>query len=193
MAKPGAHDGNRKLLLLHVCCGPCAIHPLERLRAQGFEPHGYFFNPNIHPYAEYLRRQETLAGFAREEGWPVIFAPDYPLEQYFREVAYREGDRCRFCFTQRLRQTARFAVRDRFAAFSTTLLVSPRQKHDLIREAGAAAAAEYGIPFYYEDFRPGFRKAAARSREIGLYRQQYCGCVFSERERHERRSKGERG
>ncbi|MEW6457838.1 MAG: epoxyqueuosine reductase QueH [Bacillota bacterium] len=187
-----AEHGDRKMLL-HVCCGPCAIYPLERLREQGFEPHGYFFNPNIHPYAEYLRRREALAGFARGENWPVIFAPDYPLEQYFREVVYREGDRCRFCFTQRLRQTARVAVRGRFAAFSTTLLVSPFQKHDLVRQAGMAAAAEYGISFHYEDFRPGFRKAVGRSRELGLYRQQYCGCVFSERDRHERRSKGERG
>jgi hypothetical protein len=181
--------GESRKLLLHVCCGPCAIYPLARLREQGWAPHGYFFNPNIHPFGEYLRRRDTLADFARLENWPVIFAGEYPLEDYFRGVVYREGERCRFCYALRLRQAARVAKKGRFDAFSTTLLVSPFQQHELVRESGEAAAAEYGVPFYYEDFRAGFRDGVARSRELGMYRQQYCGCVFSERERFERRTK----
>lgn len=159
------------------------------MREQGFQPHGYYFNPNIHPYSEYLRRRDTLENFARREDWPVIFADEYPLEEYFRRVVYREGERCRFCYALRLRQAARVARRGKFDAFSTTLLVSPFQKHELVREVGEAAAAEYGIPFYYEDFRPGYRGAVARSKELEMYRQQYCGCIFSEKERFMRPKK----
>lgn len=165
---------------------------MTRLKGQGWTAHGYFFNPNIHPYSEYRRRRETLADFAGREDWPVIFASEYPLEEYFRRVAYREGERCRFCYALRLRQAARVAKKGRFDAFSTTLLVSPYQKHDLVREVGEAAAADYGVPFHYEDYRSGFRDGVRRSRELGLYRQQYCGCVFSERERFERREKGKK-
>ncbi len=178
-------------LLLHVCCGPCAVFPLSRLREQGWAPYGYFFNPNIHPYTEYLRRRDTLADYARERDWPVIFAEEYPLEEYFRRVVYREKERCRFCYVLRLRRAARVAKKGQFEAFSTTLLVSPFQKHELVREAGEAAAIEYGIPFYYADFRRGFREGVNRFRELGMYRQQYCGCVFSERERFGRRKKKE--
>lgn len=120
----------------------------------------------------------------------MIYAAEYPLEDYFRQVVYREGERCRFCYALRLRQTARVAKKGNFGAFSTTLLVSPFQRHDLIREAGEAAAAEVGLPFHYEDFRPDFRDGVRRSRELGMYRQQYCGCVFSERERFAPRRKG---
>lgn len=178
-------------LLIHTCCGPCAIYPLEYLRQEGHEVHGYFFNPNIHPYTEYSRRKETLAHFAAATSWPVMFAEEYPVEAYFREVAYREKDRCRFCYLLRLRQTARVARKGKFNAFTTTLLVSPFQKHDLIREIGQAVAREFEIPFYYVDFRPGFTQGVQRSRELGLYRQQYCGCLFSEKERFAPRRKGE--
>lgn len=170
-------------LLLHVCCGPCALYPLKVLRAGGHEVQGYFFNPNIHPYAEYVRRKETLEAFAKSEGWPVIFAREYPVEEYFRSVAYRESDRCRFCYVLRLRQTARVAKNGGFEAFTTTLLVSPFQKHDLIREVGESAAAEYGLTFAYHDFRAGFAEAVRRSKELGMYRQKYCGCIYSEKER----------
>ena len=178
-------------LLLHTCCGPCAIHPLAYLRQEGHEVHGYFFNPNIHPYTEYRRRKEAVADFAAASNWPVIFAEEYPIETYFREVAYREKDRCRFCYFLRLRQTARVARRGKFDAFTTTLLVSPFQKHDLVREVGQAVAVEFEIPFYYVDFRPGYKQGVHRSRELGLYRQQYCGCLYSEKERFAPGRKGE--
>lgn len=152
--------------------------------------HGYFFNPNIHPYAEYARRQEALARLAAAADWPVIFADDYRPEDYFRQVAFREGERCRFCYLLRLRQAARVARKGKFDAFTTTLLVSPYQKHDLLREIGRAAGEEFGVPFYDVDFRPGFREGRRRARELGLYRQQYCGCIFSERERFAPRGKG---
>lgn len=173
-------------VLLHTCCGPCSIHPLEVLRGEGHTVYGYYYNPNIHPYSEYRRRRETLEAYAGAQEWKVIFAPDYPLETYFREVVYREGERCRFCYRMRLREAARMARRGKFDAFSTTLLVSPYQKHELILETGEAAGAEYGVPFLYRDFRGGYREAVHRSRALGMYRQQYCGCVFSEKERYYR-------
>lgn len=173
-------------VLLHACCGPCSIHPLEALRDEGHAVYGYFYNPNIHPYSEYRRRLETLDAYAKAQDWKVIFAPDYPLETYFRDVVYREGERCLFCYRMRLREAARMARKGKFDGFTTTLLVSPYQKHDLIREVGEAAGAEFGIPFLYRDFREGYREATRRSRELGMYRQQYCGCVFSEKERYYR-------
>jgi len=170
--------------LLHVCCGPCAIYPLEVLRRQGYTVHGYFFNPNIHPYQEYERRRETLAAYAAQEDWPVLYDSEYPVEEYLREVAYREAERCRFCYGLRLRRTARIAKRGRFDFFTTTLLVSPWQKHELIQTIGDAVAAEYGVPFLYYDFRVGFIEGVRRSKALNMYRQQYCGCLYSEKERY---------
>lgn len=177
-------------ILMHVCCGPCSIYPLDYLRGEGHNVHGYFFNPNIHPYTEYIRRKETLDAFAEKENWPVIFAEEYPLEEYFRHVAYREGQRCRFCYAMRLLQAVRVAKRGKFDAFTTSLLVSPFQKHELIREVAEDLADRYDVPFYYVDFRKGFKEGVEKSKLLGMYRQQYCGCVFSEKERYAPREKG---
>ncbi len=171
-------------LLLHICCGPCTIHPLEVLRAEGWEVHGYFYNPNVHPYTEYRRRAETLAAYAAGVGLPLTVAPDYPVEEFLRQVVFREGERCRFCYGLRLRRAARVAREGKFDAFTTTLLVSPYQKHDLIREMALRVASEEGVEFLYRDFRPGFREAQARARALGMYRQPYCGCLYSEKERY---------
>lgn len=171
-------------LLLHICCAPCAIYPVDYLREKEFDVYGYFFNPNIHPYTEWLKRKHTLAEYAREIDLKLIVDEDYRLEEFLRTVVYRENVRCRFCYLLRLRQAAGVAKRGGFAGFTTTLLVSPFQKHELIRETGEAVAEEYGIPFYYYDFRPGFKEATARSKEMGMYRQQYCGCIYSEKERY---------
>lgn len=177
-------------ILLHICCAPCSIYPVEFLRGQGMDINGYFFNPNIHPYTEYSRRKDTLEEYAGKIGLKVIFSDAYLLEEYLRGVVYREEERCRFCYAMRLEQAARAAKRGGFDYFTTTLLVSPYQKHDLIRETGEAQGKKFGVPFYYQDFRPGYCEAAARSRELGLYRQQYCGCIFSEMERFKPIKKG---
>lgn len=176
-------------LLLHICCGPCAIYPVEVLWAAGHQVEGYFYNPNIHPYQEFLRRKETLADFAGKVGLPVIWEPGYEVEEYFRQVAFREQERCRFCYALRLARAARTARERGFEAFTTTLLYSRYQKHELIREIAQELAAEAGVTFYYEDFRRGWSAGVAQSRELGLYRQPYCGCLFSERERYLRSGK----
>jgi predicted adenine nucleotide alpha hydrolase (AANH) superfamily ATPase len=171
-------------ILLHACCGPCSIFPVKELTEQGHDLTGYFYNPNIHPYTEFRKRLETFEQYVEKTGLPVIIDSEYELDEFLRGVSFREGDRCRICYGMRLRRAARVAKKGGFDAFSSTLLVSPMQKHDLIKDIGEAAGEEMGIPFYYHDFRPGYREGVRISREEQMYRQQYCGCIYSERDRH---------
>jgi predicted adenine nucleotide alpha hydrolase (AANH) superfamily ATPase len=170
-------------ILLHLCCAPCAIYPVEVLAGAGHYVHGFFYNPNIQPYQEFLRRLASLEDYASQIGLPVIWDRDCDLETFFRGVAFREAQRCRFCYHLRLTAAARVARGGKFDAFTTTLLYSKFQQHDLLRDIGEQVGREVGVPFYYEDFRRGWAAGVARSKELGLYRQQYCGCLFSERER----------
>lgn len=179
-------------ILLHICCGPCAIYPVQALREAGHEVHGYFFNPNIHPYQEYLRRRDTLAQYAESIELPLIFAKGYDLEGFLREMVFRETDRCRFCYRLRLNQAVHVAKRGRFEAVTTTLLHSKHQNHELITEIGREAARKKRIEFFYQDFREGWKQGIARSKELGMYRQQYCGCIYSEKERFYRPGSGSR-
>jgi predicted adenine nucleotide alpha hydrolase (AANH) superfamily ATPase len=170
-------------ILLHICCAPCVIYPLEVLAGARHYVHGFFYNPNIHPYQEYARRLSALKDLAASLELPVIWDENYDLEGFLRLVAFREEERCRFCYHLRLSAAARVARGGKFEAFTSTLLFSKFQKHELIREVGQQVAREVGLPFYYEDFRHGWAAGRAKTKELGLYRQQYCGCVFSERDR----------
>ncbi len=170
-------------ILLHICCGPCAVYPVEALAAKGHYLHGYFYNPNIHPYQEFARRLATLEKFAARSGLPIIWDRTYNLEEFLRAIVCREAERCRFCYYLRLKATARVARGGKFDAFTSTLLYSKFQNHDLIREIGQEVVREVGVPFYYEDFRVGWAKGAAKAKALNLYKQQYCGCIFSERDR----------
>lgn len=169
--------------LLHICCGPCAIYPLRILREMGCEVTGYYFNPNIHPYLEYRRRAESLEAYGKESGLPIIWG-DYPLEGYFRAVAHREEERCLICHRIRLEEAARRAKASGFDGFSTTLLYSKHQKHQIIREEGKLIGWQENIPFVYRDFRAGWQEGVNISRQTGMYRQGYCGCIYSERDRY---------
>jgi len=171
-------------LLLHICCAPCTIHPLAQLRRGGFTIEGLFYNPNIHPFTEYQRRAETLATYAAQVELPVIWGEGYPLEEFLRGVAFREADRCRYCYFMRLQEAARVARHGKFDAFSTTLLYSPYQKHELIRNIGESLGRSWGVAFHYADFRPGWKEGVRISRALGMYRQPYCGCLYSEKERY---------
>jgi predicted adenine nucleotide alpha hydrolase (AANH) superfamily ATPase len=170
-------------LLLHTCCGPCTIHPLEILHGEGMEIMGYFHRSNIHPYSECRKREETLLAFAETQGLAVIVQKEYDLEGFLRSMAFRESRRCGVCYHTRLTATALVAKKGRFDAFSSTLLYSRFQNHDLIRETGEAVAAETGVPFLYRDFRTGWKQGIEASKALGMYRQQYCGCIYSEKER----------
>jgi predicted adenine nucleotide alpha hydrolase (AANH) superfamily ATPase len=170
-------------ILLHICCANCAIYPLERIKERGDQVVGYFFNPNIHPYQEYQKRLESLRRYSEEVGLEVVYRDEYLLEEFLRNVSHRPEERCQYCYTTRLEATAKEAKKTGFDAFSTTLLQSAHQNHQLIKQTGECLAEEFGISFYYEDFRQGWRKGAEVSRAMGLYRQQYCGCIYSERDR----------
>ena len=170
-------------LLLHACCGPCSVYVVESLRERGAGFVSYFYNPNIHPYTEYQRRLDTLRLFALSTGVDLRVHPEYRPEDYFRAVTGREEERCALCYRIRMEKTAATARDLGCEAFSTTLLYSRHQKHDLLRETCQAVARESGVPFHYEDFRVGWSRGVAESRRLGMYRQQYCGCLYSERER----------
>jgi|SRR5665647_820823 len=171
-------------VLLHTCCGPCASYPVPALREEGFELVGYYYNPNIHPYSEWLKRKEALEQYAGAVDLQVIYDEKYNPVEYFQNISYRESRRCFICYQMRLEQAAHIAQRGKFDYFSSTLLVSKHQQHDLIRELGEAIGEKYGVPFLYRDFRVGFKETGELSRAMGLYRQQYCGCLYSEVERY---------
>ncbi|MDR1615747.1 MAG: epoxyqueuosine reductase QueH [Syntrophomonadaceae bacterium] len=170
-------------VLLHICCGPCASYPIEALREEEYELMGYFGNPNIHPYTEYLKRRRSVERLADVKKIKVIYEDDYNPVYYFNTIAFRESKRCFLCYQMRLEKAAHIAKKGKFDYFTTSLLVSKRQKHDLIKQAGEYTGHKYGIPFLYKDFRTGYEKSRELAREMDLYRQQYCGCLYSEYER----------
>jgi hypothetical protein len=153
------------------------------MKEKGNDVTGYFFNPNIHPYQEYQKRLEALKQYSERFGLKVIYRDEYLLEEFLRSVSHRVKERCQYCYSVRLEATAREAKNGLFDGFSTTLLQSTHQNHDLIRETGEHLGREIGIPFYYDDFRQGWRRGLEVSKAVGLYRQQYCGCIYSEKER----------
>jgi predicted adenine nucleotide alpha hydrolase (AANH) superfamily ATPase len=134
-----------------------------------------------------------MTSYAGQEGLTVIREEVYPLETFLRQIAFREEQRCRYCYHLRLSHTARIAKKDRFDAFTTTLLYSRHQKHDLIREIAEGVAGTQGIPFFYRDFREGWSEGVRVSKEKRMYRQPYCGCIFSEKERYCRNIGKEKG
>ncbi len=170
--------------LLHTCCAPCSIYCVDSLRRDGIEPVSYWFNPNIHPYTEYRSRKTTLEAYAQSIHLPLVIDNTYGLRSFVKAVIDDLEHRCFYCYQVRLEQTARYAAEHQFDSFSTTLLVSPYQKHEALIAAGEAAAQKYGVPFLYRDFRVGFREGQDKARELELYMQKYCGCIFSEEERY---------
>lgn len=176
-------------LLLHMCCGPCSTYSCKRFRELGYEIHGFFYNPNIHPYSEFRRRLAALEEYCRQRDVPLLARRDYQLELYLEKVMQDPGNRCRSCYRIRLDEAARAAAELGVPCFSTTLTISPYQNHDLLQKEGEEAAKRYGVNFIYEDMRPGFRESAEMTKEMGLYRQPYCGCIFSEKARYYREGK----
>jgi predicted adenine nucleotide alpha hydrolase (AANH) superfamily ATPase len=171
-------------ILLHICCAPCALMPVEVLRKEGHEVMGLFYNPNIQPYTEHQRRLQTLQQWAQDEDLKLVVMDEYDPQEWLRQMVFREEVRCGICHHQRLARAAHVAKKGGFDAFSTTLLYSVRQKHQLLAETAQAVADSKGTKFLYRDFRPFWKEGVALSQELGLYRQQYCGCIYSERDRY---------
>lgn len=170
--------------LLHICCGPCAGGSFPHWKRESDELVGFFFNPNIHPLLEHRRRLTGTEEVAALEGVPLLIDPSYDPEEWFREVSGGEGSRCRLCIGMRLDRAAAEAVAQGCDAFSTTLSISPWQDHEAIREQGEIAGKKRGVVFAYEDLRREYRGSVRLSRERGIYRQKYCGCLVSEWERY---------
>ena len=171
-------------VLLHVCCANCAIYPIKNIREEGLEVMGFFYRHNIHPYTECLKRQEALQVYAEQADLKVIYQEGYDIEGFMQNVAFRESERCNYCYHDRLRSTALLAKRGKFDYFSSTLLYSKHQQHDLIRSMGESIGKSVGIPFLYQDYREGWKEGIECSKQMGLYRQHYCGCIYSEKERY---------
>jgi predicted adenine nucleotide alpha hydrolase (AANH) superfamily ATPase len=170
-------------LLLHCCCAPCAISSVKSLRAENIELDLFWFNPNIHPYAEFVSRRGGLSQFAANENINLKMIDEYGLRVFLDAVYPNIEDRCGVCYYMRLEKTAAGAAQNGYNAFTTTLLISPYQKHDEIRRIGEEAGIKYGVDFLYRDFRPVFRESQTAARTGGFYMQKYCGCIFSEEKR----------
>lgn len=168
-------------LLMHTCCAPCSVYCIDSLRKEGIEPVVYWYNPNIHPYVEYKTRRDTLKEYTKSINVNAIFEEEYGLVNFCKNVVDDLGNRCKnYCYKVRLEQTAKYAKEHGFDTITTTLLVSPYQKHDILKEQGEEIAKKYGLNFLYRDFRVGFKEGQAKAKELGLYMQKYCGCIFSE-------------
>lgn len=174
---------------MHMCCANCSIYPIQLLSSKGMTLKGLWFNPNIHPEDEYTRRLDTLKSLETLWNLDVEYSEQYGRDDFERAIRKHSGLRCEVCYAMRLGETARTAKKMGLDGFTTTLLVSPYQKFDLIVRTGERMQKEYGIAFYAEDFRSGWKEGVRISRELGLYRQNYCGCIYSKLEREEQRKR----
>lgn len=174
-------------IVLHTCCGPCTVYPLEKLRSKGLNVQGFFFNPNIHPFKEFKRRLTALDDLALQMDFSVEAVREYGLRDYLQQVVFHEDQRCSICYEMRLVRTVEYAVHVGADAFTTTLLYSKYQKHSRICEIADKIGKQYKVPFYYEDFREGWQEGIDKSIDMGLYRQPYCGCIYSEQERYDKK------
>lgn len=181
-------------LLMHTCCAPCSVYCIDLLREEGIEPTLYWYNPNIHPYKEYEARLNTLREYSKMININLIEENEYGLREFCKNVIGDLDNRCvNYCYRVRLEQTVKYAKENGFDSFTTTLLVSPYQKHEEIIKLCKELSDKYKIEFTYRDFRVGFRQGQAKARELGLYMQKYCGCVFSEEDRYEKQITREKG
>lgn len=156
-------------LLMHTCCAPCSIYCIETLRNEGIEPTLYWYNPNIHPYKEYEARRDTLKEYSKMININAIFEEDYGLKNFCRNVIDDLDNRCsNYCYKVRLEQTAKYAKEHGYDAITTTLFVSPYQKHEAIKKIASEIAKKYDLEFVYRDFRVGFREGQAKARELRI-------------------------
>lgn len=211
-AESATSPAEKPTLLLHACCAPCSSAVIERL-AEIFSITIYYYNPNIHPQAEYERRRDELAAFVRK--FPAaadiqLIVPAYNPEEFFCATNVRQesalqseperGERCRRCYRLRLEQAFRYAAQNAFRYFTTTLSISPHKDADKINAIGAQLEQQVEFPtacirqpngqdgfpsFLFADFKKknGYKRSLELSLEYGLYRQDYCGCVFSQKNR----------
>lgn len=177
-------------LLLHTCCAPCSVYCIQTLRNEGIEPTIYWYNPNIHPYKEYEARRDCLKQYTQQINVNAIFEENYGLREFCKNTVSDLDNRCiNYCYKVRLEQTVKYAKENGYDTFSTTLLISPYQNHEALKQIGKELGRKYNLQFLYRDFRVGFREGQKEARNLGLYMQKYCGCVFSEEDRYQKQIK----
>ena len=176
-------------ILLHICCAPCLTGTLKAFDRKNHSVTGYWYNPNIHPYLEFKNRLNGVVEYTNEIKLDLIIEEEYGLKKFVKMVIDDLDDRCLKCYTDRLLTTAKKAKELGFDAFSSTLLVSPYQQHESIKEKAYEIAKEIGVEFFYVDPRPFFREGNSEARKKGIYMQKYCGCIFSEEERYLKKKK----
>jgi len=162
---------------------------IEELRKAGHELGVFFYNPNIQPYQEYRNRLDAWKHMTVALDLPALLKDDYSLEEWLSNVARQSSERCNYCYDVRMAAAAAAAREHGYDAFTTSLLISPYQKHEQIIASAQKAADKEGIPFYYQDFRPLFRAGQGLAKQAGLYMQKYCGCIYSEKERFHKKKK----
>ena len=171
-------------LLLHICCACCLCAPLNELRKEGFRVTGLFYNPNIHPFLEFRRRLKALRVFQESDPIPVIYHEEYGIREYLKNVNYEGDDRCADCYALRLKFTADYAKRNGFDTFTSTMLFSVYQNHEQLKMISENLSREHEINFVYRDYRHLSECSQDIARKKMIYRQGYCGCIFSEYERY---------
>lgn len=177
-------------LLLHACCGPCSSYVIEYL-SNYFDITIYYYNPNIYPENEYIRRKEELKSFVKQFNNQIkVIEELYNTEAYYKSVKGLEklgerSERCYRCYMFRLEKTANFALKNNYDYFTTTLSISPYKNAEWINEIGKKLEEKYNIKYLYADFKKknGYKRSLELSKEYNLYRQDYCGCVYSKQER----------
>ena len=183
---PHSDQHKKQSLLLHTCCGPCATHVIELL-LQDYHVTAYFYNPNIQPEEEYLKRLGAIEQYCSAKGIALLKGPYESKKWMDMAVGLQDepegGKRCEACFSLRLEETARFARENGFTIFATTLTISPHKDAAVVNNAGREAAKKSGVQFLEADFKKGdgYRKSCELSKRLGLYRQSYCGCLYSKR------------
>lgn len=162
--------------------------PVQRLRRKGYVVTAFFLNPNIHPLTEYLRRRDAMRQCAERLELPVVWRDDaWNVTLWLRQTAGRRDtgeERCRWCYASRLEETTKAAQENGFDFFTSSLLYSRYQRHETIATLAEEFAGTHGVKFLYHDFRQDWQEGVDTAKELGIYRQSYCGCIYSEAERH---------
>ncbi len=167
-------------MLLHACCAPCAEYPVSDLLSLGVRPDILYYNPNIHPKFEFDRRKEQIVKLGQIYDLSCLYSDDFRMDDWLSSAwEGKYSSRCEMCYSIRMDYVAKYASENGYDCFSTSLLVSPYQQHDFIAEIASASAGKYGVRFEYFNWSPHFREGQAMAREHGLYRQKYCGCIYS--------------
>lgn len=180
---------------MHACCAPCFSYIEYDIRKNGMmnedlkmeevELHAFWHNFNIHPKFEYERRKKTFIDFCTMKDVPYYINDTYELYEFTKNVVTKVGEnkeyniRCKLCYYERLKEVFKFAKENNFDYVSTTLTISPYQNHEIIKEVLKRLEDEYGVKSIYMDYRKHFKEGQALAKELGLYRQKYCGCIYS--------------